>query len=191
MLQVRTICPRCLLQPCALLFPLHHQAAISWLTFAPEAKWGITWPKSRAPVFHCIEDPLQAFCLGSPHVFWLTRFLSRREKCLSLGARTDISHFISTQASIQTNWCGWFGCKSQASWCVKKCQPFFYYYFFFRPLFSSSSFSCFAVCVFAMTFSVECQFIHVLAVFGPSFSSVRNCNISYAPFLLQRALVVK
>lgn len=60
MLQVRTICPRCLFQPCALLFPLHHQAAISWLTFAPEAKWGITCPKSRAPVFHCIEDPLQA-----------------------------------------------------------------------------------------------------------------------------------
>lgn len=113
MLQVSTICPRCLLKPCALLFPLHHKAAISWLTFAPEAKWGITWQKRRAPVFHCIEDPLQAFCLGSPHVFWLNRLLGRREKCLSLGARTDIIHFVSAKACTQTNWWGWFSRKSQ------------------------------------------------------------------------------
>jgi len=63
--------------------PAHHKAAISWITFAPEAKWGITWPKSRAPVFHCSEDPLQAFCLGLPHVFLLNRLFGRREKCLS------------------------------------------------------------------------------------------------------------
>lgn len=144
MLRVLTICPRCLLHPCALLFPLHHQAAISWLTFAPEAKWGITWPKSRAPVFHWIEDPLQAFCLGSPHMFWLHRLLGRSEKFLSLGARTDISHFISTKACIQTNWCRWFSCKSQAGWRMKECKTFFF------PLLSSSSSSsssfCFTVC---------------------------------------------
>lgn len=151
MLQVRTICPRCLLQPCARLSPLHHQAAISGLTFAPEAKWGITWPKRGAPVFHCVEDPSQASSLGSPHVFWLNRLPSRREKCLRLGARTDISHFFSTKARVQTNWWDVLPVKfKQAGSRVKEC-------FFF---FLSSSSSRRTVYVSAVTFSVESWLTH-------------------------------
>lgn len=68
--------------PCVLLFPVHHKAAISWITFAPGAKWGITWQKSGAPVFYWGEDPLQALP-RPPHVYPLNRLLGNREKCLS------------------------------------------------------------------------------------------------------------
>lgn len=52
--------PDVLAWPSAWFFLALHQAAISWITFGPGAKWGITWQKSGAPASHWMQAPLRA-----------------------------------------------------------------------------------------------------------------------------------
>lgn len=83
MLQVCKIRPRCFTRASVLAFPDYHKAAISPVTFGLGGKWGITWHRMRAPVFHSAKTPGR-LCLKPIHMFSLSRLLGDYEKCLSL-----------------------------------------------------------------------------------------------------------
>lgn len=57
MLQVRKICPRCLTMAGVFALCDYHKAAISPVTFGLNGKWGITWHRTGAPVFHSAKTP--------------------------------------------------------------------------------------------------------------------------------------